>query len=71
MSDSPDLALAPWQQRVYDQAAAALDAGRMGHALLFSGPALLGKRRVAERLAARLLCQTADAGARLCGGCRG
>lgn len=71
MSDSPDLALAPWQQRVYDQAAAALDAGRMGHALLFSGPALLGKRRVAERLAARLLCQAADAGARPCGGCRG
>ena len=66
---SPDIALAPWQQRMHDQAAAAIDAGRMGHALLFCGPALLGKRRVAERLAQRVLCQ-APAGARPCGQCR-
>nr|MBA2237973.1 hypothetical protein [Lysobacter sp.] len=48
--------LAPWQQRVYDQAAAAIDAGKLGHGLLFCGPAQLGKRVVAERLAKRLLC---------------
>jgi len=47
--------LAPWQQRIYDHAAAALDSGRMGHALLLCGPALIGKRLVAERLAARAL----------------
>lgn len=71
MNNTHEQALTPWQQRVYDQAAASLDAGRMGHALLFSGPAMLGKRRVAERLAARLLCQAPDHGARPCGGCRG
>ena len=62
--------LAPWQQRMYDQAAAALDAGRMGHGLLFCGPAMLGKRVVAERLAQRILCQAPAAAARPCGACR-
>jgi len=52
VSDTP---LPPWQQRVFDHAAAALDSGRMGHALLLCGPALIGKRQVAERLAARAL----------------
>jgi len=51
----PDSPLAPWQQRVFEHAAAALDSGRMGHALLLCGPALIGKRQVAERLAQRLL----------------
>jgi DNA polymerase III subunit delta' len=54
-------ALAPWQQRVYAQAADALDGGRMGHALLFCGPALVGKRAVAERLAAHVLGAGHDA----------
>lgn len=48
-------ALAPWQRRAYEHAAAALDGGRMGHALLLCGPALLGKRAVADRLAAHVL----------------
>jgi len=47
--------LPPWQQRVFDHAAAALDSGRMGHALLLCGPALIGKRQLAERLAQRVL----------------
>ena len=47
--------LAPWQQRIYDNAVDALDHGRMGHALLVCGPALLGQREVAERLAHHLL----------------
>lgn len=48
-------ALAPWQQRAFDRAAEALDAGRMGHALLLCGPERLGKRAVAERLARHVL----------------
>jgi DNA polymerase-3 subunit delta' len=45
----------PWQQRAYDQAVAALDTGRMGHGLLVCGPAGLGKRAVADRLAQHVL----------------
>lgn len=62
--------LSPWQRRVYQQAAAALDAGRLGHGLLFCGPAQLGKRAVAERLAQRLLCRDRDAAGEPCGLCR-
>lgn len=65
-----DAPLAPWQQRAHDQATAAIDAGRLGHALLFCGPAGLGKRRVAERLAWRLLCSERDAAGDPCGRCR-
>lgn len=71
MSDGHLQPLSPWQQRVHDQAVAALDGGRMGHALLFCGPAMLGKRLVAERLARRLLCQAGEGAARPCGECRG
>lgn len=63
--------LAPWQQRVYAQAAAALDSGRLGHALLLCGPPRLGKRAVAERLARRLLCEARGADGEACGRCRG
>ena len=63
--------LAPWQQRVYAQAVAALDAGRLGHALLLCGPPRLGKRAVAERLARRLLCEARGADGDACGRCRG
>jgi DNA polymerase-3 subunit delta' len=61
---------APWQQRVYDHAASALDAGRLGHGLLFCGPARLGKRAVAERLANRLLCTSRTPDGEPCGSCR-
>lgn len=63
-------ALAPWQQRAYDQAAAALDGGRMGHALLLTGPVMLGKRIVAERLAQRVLCTQRQDDGEPCGRCR-
>jgi DNA polymerase-3 subunit delta' len=49
---------APWERRAYDGLAAALDAGRLGHAQLIHGPARLGKRRVAERFSQRLLCES-------------
>jgi DNA polymerase-3 subunit delta' len=57
-------AFSPWQQRAYDHALAALDSDRLGHGLLICGPAGLGKRTVAERLAAHVLAgngATADA----------
>lgn len=62
---------APWQQRAYDQACEAIDAGRLAHGLLFCGPANLGKRAVAERLARRLLCQARGSDGEACGHCRG
>jgi DNA polymerase-3 subunit delta' len=61
---------APWQDRIYTQAAAALDAGRLGHALLFAGPAQLGKREVATHLAHRLLCEQRRSDGEPCGQCR-
>lgn len=64
-------AFAPWQQRIYSQAASALDAGRLGHALLFAGPAQLGKREVAARLAQRFLCERRLPDGEPCGQCRG
>jgi len=64
-------ALAPWQQRVHDHVAAALDAGRLGHAQLFCGPAHMGKHAVALRLARRLMCTQPAAGGEACGHCRG
>ncbi|WP_454831528.1 DNA polymerase III subunit delta' [Pseudoxanthomonas wuyuanensis] len=48
-------AFSPWQQRAYDHAVAALDAGRLGHGLLICGPSGLGKRAVALRLAHHVL----------------
>lgn len=63
--------LAPWQQRILDGALAPLAAGRLGHALLFGGPARLGKGAVAQALAARLLCPTPGADGLACGRCRG
>lgn len=64
------IAFAPWQQRAYAQAAASIDAGHLGHGLLFCGPRQLGKRAVAERLAQRLLCHSRLADGEPCGQCR-
>jgi len=54
----------PWQQRAYDQTVAALDADRLGHGLLICGPAGLGKRELALRLAKHVLDHGAEAAAR-------
>lgn len=43
--------------------------GRLPHALLFIGPAGLGKRDLAEALAARLLCAAPGADGHACGEC--
>lgn len=70
MNASTPVTFAPWQQRIYAQAAASLEAGRLGHALLFAGPAQLGKRAVAIRLAQRLLCENRGDDGEPCGRCR-
>lgn len=46
-----------------------LQAGRLGHGLLFAGPGELGQTELAERLAARLLCEAPQDG-EACGRCR-
>ena len=68
MSELPELT--PWQQRTYQHAAAALDGGQMGHATLIVGPALIGKRVLAEHLARRVLCLSPHADGEACGRCR-
>jgi len=55
-------AFSPWQQRAYDQAVAALDAGRLGHGLLICGPEGLGKRAMAQQLALHVLESERPAG---------
>ncbi|GAB1595489.1 DNA polymerase III subunit delta' [Lysobacter claricitrinus] len=62
-------AMAPWQSRMYAQVATTLASGRLGHAQLFCGPAQLGKRDVAIRLARRVLCETPN-DLEACGTCR-
>jgi DNA polymerase-3 subunit delta' len=62
-------ALPPWAETAYGTAIAAWRAARLGHAQLICGPAALGKRALAEALAARLLCQAAE-GDQACGQCR-
>jgi DNA polymerase-3 subunit delta' len=61
---------APWQARACERIAAALDADRLGHGLLFCGPQRLGKRAVAEYLARRMLCTARDDAGAPCGQCR-
>lgn len=60
----------PWLQRSWATLGAALVAGRLGHALLFCGPPRLGKRRLAERLAQAILCESRQADGSACGRCR-
>lgn len=71
MTATASSGLAPWQQRAYQHAAQALDGERMGHALLFCGPARLGKGEVARLLARRLLCESRTGDGDPCGQCRG
>lgn len=62
--------LSPWQQRAYMQAADALAGGHFGHATLIVGPALIGKRLLAEHLARRVLCLTPRPDGEACGACK-
>jgi DNA polymerase III subunit delta' len=59
----------PAQQAQWARLVAALDAGRLAHALLLAGPRDTGKTEFAHALASYLLCEAAPA-QRPCGECR-
>ncbi|MBC7656815.1 MAG: DNA polymerase III subunit delta' [Frankiaceae bacterium] len=62
--------LSPWQRRIFDAAMQSHAQGRLGHALLLSGPPNLGKHQVAEAIAQRLLCKAPRSDGFACGACR-
>ena len=59
---------APWQVETWDRLVARARQGALPHALLLAGPPGVGKRALAERLAAFLLCENRDDAP--CGRCR-
>lgn len=71
MSDSAAIeAPCPWHRDTLQQVLARRDAGRLPHALLFTGPAGIGKGRLAESLLQVLLCESPRGGL-ACGRCHG
>jgi DNA polymerase-3 subunit delta' len=58
-----------WLARPWQQLNQARVQGRLPHALLIKGQNGVGKRMLAEQLAAALLCEQADAGGQPCGHC--
>lgn len=69
-SDQALITPLPWQEAAWDRFTRGLDSGRSPHAILLAGSPGIGKMRLAEAMAARLLCeQPMPAGA--CGHCRG
>lgn len=67
MTDAP----LPWHATHWARLTEARDGGRLAHAWLLSGPAGVGKRRFARRLAASLLCESPGVAREACGVCRG
>lgn len=71
MSQQPSFNPMPWLSPVLDRFAQALDKGRLPHASLVHGERGVGKRQLAERIAALLVCDRRTEGAREpCGECR-
>ena len=62
--------LLPWQEGPWSKLAAMLASGRPPHALLVHGPGGTGKRRLALRLAAAILCAEPRPRPDACGACR-
>lgn len=69
MADFPDYPY-PWQLGEWQQLTQLVSARKLPHALMFAGPAGIGKRHLAEVLAQFLLCHT-PLEDRACGQCRG
>jgi DNA polymerase-3 subunit delta' len=67
--DALDRSLLPWLDPVWSRLWAAHAAGRLGHALLFAGPAGIGKRLLVARLASALLCAAPGDDGAPCGHC--
>lgn len=63
--------LLPWQHPQWRQLCAYLNQGRVPQALLIHGNKGLGKRALAERFAAALLCFSPDENGESCGRCQG
>lgn len=61
----------PWQAQVWTRVNDARRAGRLAHALLLAGPAGVGKRHFARRLASSLLCEAGAEDGSPCTRCRG
>lgn len=59
----------PWHRQIFSQLAGQLEAGKLPHALLFSGNPGLGKLTLAQQLAGTLLCGGRLAGGQTCGEC--
>ncbi len=61
----------PWHDDAWRRIGAQIGTGRMPHAVLLHGPAGIGKARLAERVAASLLCESRAQSGEACGGCHG
>jgi DNA polymerase-3 subunit delta' len=62
--------LPPWLAPTGERLLAALNRGRLGQALLITGPAGIGKRWLAGHLAQRLLCSSPSPDGSACGSCQ-
>jgi len=71
MTLTTEISLYPWQQAIWQRLHAAHKAGRLPHALLFTGAEGLGKSLFATAFAQSLLCEALDESGQPCGKCRG